>query len=116
MVGWIDGVMPAGSVGSAQRAYDARGEATEGKMVISGVYPAEQAANPRTRYDVLHVCGRAAGDGLWDWVSLERFDMVCGMCAKTKTAQVPNQWRDSCGMSRATGRPAPTVQPPARLR
>lgn len=48
------------------------------------------------------VCGCAATDGIWDWVSLGRLDMVCGPCSKATMAQAPNQWCDCCGSNRAT--------------
>ena len=48
------------------------------------------------------VCGCAATDGIWDWVSLGRLDMVCGPCSKATMAQAPNQWCDCCGTNRAT--------------
>ena len=48
------------------------------------------------------ICGRAAVEGLLDWVSMGRFDMVCDLCAKATIAQAPNQWCDCCGTNKAT--------------
>ena len=48
------------------------------------------------------VCGCAATDGILDWVSLRRVDMVCRLCLEATLARAPNQWCDCCGSNRAT--------------
>ena len=57
------------------------------------------------------ICGRAAEEGLWNWVSLGGFDMVCDTCALATTAQAP--WANELGhaghrrrLSRAAAAPA----------
>ena len=76
--------------------------ATADRTNASNVHPVEQTANQRIDVIGCDICGRAAEEGLWDWVSIGRFDMVCYSCAKATIAQAPNQWCDCCGTNKAT--------------
>ena len=48
------------------------------------------------------ICGCAAKEGIWDWSSIGRMDMVCGLCTNARAARAPNLWCDCCGTERAT--------------